>query len=72
MSETDQRSIVSKHDEKKLLSLIAKPNFKSSYRFKDSNLIPVKMGKSTVTLNKHIYLGQAVLDIFKTLMNEPL
>ena len=51
-----------------IVGLIAMPNFKSAYRFENSNLVSVNMGKATVTLDKPIYLGQAILDISKTLM----
>ena len=47
---------------------IAKPNFKGLFEYEESNLVSVNMGFSTVTLNKPIYLGQAILDISKTLM----
>ena len=56
------------NDEKKLLGLIAQPNLKSVFRYENSNLVFVNMGKSVCTLNKPIYLGQAILDQSKTLM----
>ena len=59
--------IVNGQNTKKLERLIAKPNYKGAFIFEDSNLVSVNMGKSTVLLNKPIYLGQAILDISKTL-----
>ena len=64
MENVRQRSkvkIVSGHDVKKLESLIAKPYFKSFYIFKGSQLVTMRMGESTVRLNKPIYLGQTNL-----------
>ena len=60
--------IVNGHNVKKLEKLIAKPNYKGAFVFEDSNLVSANMGKSTVVLNKPIYLGQTILDISKTLM----
>ena len=60
--------IVNGHNVKKLEKLIAKPNCKGPFVFEDSNLVSVNMRKSTVVLDKPIYLGQAILDISKTLM----
>ena len=48
--------------------LIAKPYYRGSYIFENSNLVSVRMGESTVMLNKPIYLGQSILDLSKTLM----
>ena len=48
--------------------LIAKPDYRGVFVFEDSELVYVNMGKSVVMLNKPIYLGQAILDISKTLM----
>ena len=53
-----------------MLGLIALPNLKTVFRYENSDLVSVNMGKSVVTLNKPIYLGQAILDISKTLMYE--
>lgn len=64
------RKIVSGKETKTLEKLIAKPHFKSSYIFEDSELVSIRMGESTVTLDKPIYLEQAILDISKTLMYE--
>ena len=55
-------------DEKRIERLIAKPNYKSGYIFENSNLVSMRMGKTTVCLNKPVYLGQTILDVSKTLM----
>ena len=60
--------IVNNSDKKKLERLIAKPNYKSSFIFENSNLASVRMGKTTVKFNKPVYLGQTILDVSKTLM----
>ena len=60
--------IVNEKNEKKLLGLISQPNLKSVYRYENSDLVSLNMGKSFATLNKPIYLGQAILDISKSLM----
>ena len=53
---------------KGFLRLIAKPNFRGAHTFENSGLVSVNMGNSTVTLDKPIFLGQAILDVSKTLM----
>ena len=62
--------IVNGQETKTLEKLIAKPYYRGSFifKFEDSELVSVRMGESTVMLNKPIYLGQAILDISKTLM----
>ena len=60
--------IVNGQETKTLEKLIAKPYYRGSYIFEDSELVSVRMGESTVMLNKPIYLGQTILDISKTLM----
>ena len=66
--ERSKIKIVNGQDTEKLERLIARPNYKGSFVFGDSELVSVSMGESKVTLNKPIYLGQAILDISKTLM----
>ena len=66
--ERSKIKIVNGRETEKLEKLIAKPNYKGAFVFENSNLISVNMGNSTVVLNKPIYLGQAILDISKTLM----
>ena len=46
-----------------------RPNFKSGIRF-DKNLMGCEMGKIKVKMNKHVYLGQAILDLSKIIMYE--
>ena len=60
--------IVNEKNKRKLLGLISQPNLKSVYRYENSDLVLLNVGKSFVTLNKPIYLGQAILDTSKTLM----
>ena len=47
--------IVNGLDVKKLEYLIARPYFRSSYIFENSNLVSINMGASAVCLNKPIY-----------------
>ena len=69
--ERSKIKIVNGLETEKLEKLIAKPNYKGAFVFENSNLISVNMRNSTVVLNKPIYLGQAILDISKTLMYIP-
>ena len=46
-----------------------KPNFKSGVLFGE-NLMGCEMGKIKVIMNKPVYLGQAILDLSKTVMYE--
>ena len=52
------------------LTIIAKPLYGSSFVFENLNLVSVNMGKSTILLDKPIFLGQAILDISKEHMFE--
>ena len=55
--------------DKKYLKYVMKPNFKDGFPlFK--HLFPVEMGKREITMNKPVYLGQAILALSKTLMYE--
>ncbi len=56
-------------DKKSLNKLVKKANYKRVNEFNE-NLVAVHMEKSTVKLNKPIYLGMSILDISKTLMYE--
>ena len=49
--------------------IVMKPNFKSGVRFGE-NLMGCEMGKIKVVMNKPVYLGQAILDLRKTVMYE--
>ena len=48
---------------------VMKPNFKSGVLFGE-NLMGCEMGKIKVVMNKPVYLGQAILDLSKTVMCE--
>ena len=54
-------------DRKKALKLSSKPNFDRATIF-DEHIIAVLMKKTEVYFNKPIFVGQAILDISKTLM----
>ena len=53
--------------EEKLKKLVAKPNFKSQKIFSE-NLVSVHMKKTSLTMNKPVYLGMCILDLSKTIM----
>ena len=55
-------------EEKKVKKLISKPNYKSSFIFANSNFVSMRMGKTTVQLNKPVYLGALILGVSKVLM----
>ena len=46
-----------------------KPNFKDCVKFSE-NLVGVEMGKTEITMDKPVCLGQAILDLSKTLIYE--
>ena len=46
-----------------------KPSFKDGHPF-SKHLFAVEMGKTEITMNKPVYLGQEILDLSKTLMYE--
>ena len=54
-------------DRKKALKFSSKPNFDRVTTF-DENLVAIHMKKTEVYFNKPIFVGQAILDISKTLM----
>ena len=54
-------------DRKKAVKLTSRPNFDRATIF-DRNLIAVHMKKTEVYFNKPVYVGQAILDLSKTLM----
>ena len=47
--------------------LVAKPNYNSRKIFNE-NLVSVHMKKTSLTMNKPVYLGMSILDLSKTLM----
>ena len=56
--------------DKKYRKHVMKPNFKDGHLF-SKHLYAVEMGKREITMNKPVYLGQAILDLLsKTLMYE--
>ena len=55
------------NNEEKARKLIAKPNYKSSKIFSE-NLISVHMKKTSLVMNKPVYLGACILDLSKTIM----
>ena len=52
----------------KLRKLIAKPNLKSPPKIFSENLVSVHMKKTSLTMNKPVYLGMCILDLSKTIM----
>ena len=52
----------------KLRKLVAKPNLKSPPKIFSENLVSVHMKKTSLTMNKPVYLGMCILDLSKTLM----
>ena len=62
-----RQNLVLVDNEEKVFKLIAKPNFERATIF-DENLVVIHMKKTEVYFNKPTYLGQAILDISKTLM----
>ena len=51
----------------KLKKLVAKPNYRSRKIFNE-NLISVHMKKTSLTMNKPVYLGMCILDLSKIIM----
>ena len=54
-------------NEQKYHKYVIKPNFKDGYPF-SKELLAVEMGRTGITINKPVYLGQAILDLSKMLM----
>lgn len=54
-------------DHKKLEKLVSKPNFKTTIIISE-NLVLVSMNKTSITMNRPLYIGMCILDISKTLM----
>ena len=54
--------------EEKARKLINKPNLKSPPKIFSENLISVHMKKTSLTMNKPVYLGMCILDLSKTIM----
>ena len=51
-----------------LRKLTAKPNFKGPPKIFSENLVSVHMKKTSLTMDKPVYLGMCILDLSKTLM----
>ena len=49
--------------------LVSEPNYHTTKYFSE-NLLAIEMRKTKIKMNKPVYLGQAILDIRKTLMYE--
>ena len=62
-----RQNVILVDDRKKALKLSSKPNFVRATIF-DEQLVAVHMKKTEVYFNKPIYVGQAILDLSKTLM----
>ena len=52
----------------KARKLIAKPNLKSPPKIFSENLISIHMKKTSLLMNKPVYLGACILDLSKTIM----
>ena len=52
----------------KLRKLVAKPNLKSPPKIFNENLVSVHMKKTSLTMNKPIYLGMCILELSKIIM----
>ena len=62
-----RQNIILVDDRAKAVKLVSRPNFDRATIF-DKNLIAVHMKKTEVYFNKPVYVGQAILDLSKTLM----
>ena len=51
------------------MKYVIKPNFKDEYPF-SKHLFAMQMGKTETEMNKPVYLGQTILYLSNTLMNE--
>ena len=56
-------------NDKKYLKYVMKLNFKDGFPF-SKHLFAVEMGETEIKMKKPVYLGQAILDLSKTLMYE--
>ena len=61
----DIRLVNTKEELKKL---VAKPNFKGPPKIFSENLVSVHMKRTSLTMNKPVYLGMCILDLSKTIM----
>ena len=65
----NHRDIKLVNNKEKYLKTVMKPNFKSGTLL-GPDLMGCEMGKIKVVMNKPVYLGQAILDLSKTIMYE--
>ena len=56
------------NSKKELKKLVAKPNFKGPPKVFSENLVSVHMKKTSLTMNKPVYLGMCILDLSKIIM----
>ena len=54
-------------EKEKIRKIIAKPNFNRRVRFSDK-LFAIHVNKTSLTLNKSVYVGFSVLDLSKRLL----
>ena len=54
--------------QERLRKLVAKPNLKSPPKIFSENLVSVHLKKTSLTMNKPVYLGMCILDLSKTIM----
>ena len=54
--------------QERLKKLSAKPNLKSPPKIFSENLVAVHLKKTSLTMNKPVYLGMCILDLSKTIM----
>ena len=54
--------------EERLKKLVVKPNLKSPPKIFNENLASVHLKKTSLTMNKPVYLGMCILDLSKTIM----
>ena len=55
--------------EKRRIKLVSEPNYHTTKQFSE-HLLAIEMKKTSIKMNKPLYLGMSILDISKTLMNE--
>ena len=54
--------------QERLKKLVAKPNLKSPPKIFSENLVSVHLKKTSLLMNKPVYLGMCILDLSKTIM----
>ena len=54
--------------QERLRKLVAKPNLKSPPKIFSENLVSVHLKKTSLLMNKPVYLGMCILDLSKTIM----